>query len=293
MPDGQHPMYRPPAEADSVLIRVADGCPHNRCLFCAMYRNVPYRVFDHQTLRQRIDDAARIFPGSRRIFLADGDVLGLDQSLLEFILTSLRQAWPHLSKVNCYASGCSLKTKSSEQFKKLRSLGLHTLYLGLESGCGQTLRLMGKAGSLDATIEGCLRAQDAGLTMSVMVLIGLGGQDHSARHIAATVRVLNRIQPRLLSCLRLMVLPGTPLMAMTQKGLFRPLTEADAAQELRLLLSGLELRGTVFRADHSSNILPLSGRLPRDKTRLLAELDELLACEVLDRSGPGPLPARM
>lgn len=288
-----HTMFRPPAEANSALIRVADGCPHNACAFCAMYRNVRYRVHERTVVEQNIKLAAASSPDSRRAFLADGDVLALPAPALEDILTQLRQAFPRLSRVNCYASGQAMAQKSDAQFRALRQQGLHTLYLGLESGSDEVLRRMGKGGTVRDMVDGCIRAQNAGLSVSVMVLVGIGGQELSAAHASQTAMALNAMQPALLSCLRLVPVPGTPLARRIADGSFVPLTQEQSVLELREILSGLDLARTVFRADHSSNILPLSGRLPRDAGRLLREIDELLQCEVLDKGGPGPMPAAL
>jgi radical SAM superfamily enzyme YgiQ (UPF0313 family) len=288
---GAHTMFRPLAEAGSVLIRVADGCPHNSCAFCAMYRGVPYRVHDQETISRRVALAAAQHQDARRIFLADGDVLALPAQLLEMILTQARTAFPRLARVNCYASGQALAGKSDADLARLRKNGLHTLYLGLESGSEEVLRRMAKGGTVREMIEGCIRAQGAGLSVSVMVLIGIGGQELSALHARRTAEALNAMQPALLSCLRLVPLRDTALARSIAAGRFRQLTEEQSVRELRDILLGLDLAQTVFRADHSSNILPLSGRLPRDKGRLLEELDELLECGALDQNTPGAMPA--
>lgn len=284
-------MFRPPAERGSVLIRVADGCPHNSCAFCAMYRGVPYRVHDWSAIDSSIKQAAASNPDARRVFLADGDVLALPTPLLEMILDQMRLAFPRLSRVNCYASGQALAEKSDRELACLRAKGLHTLYLGLESGCAEVLRRMGKGAGPAEAVAGSLRASSAGLSMSVMVLIGIGGQELSAEHVLRTAQALNAMQPALLSCLRLVPIPGTVLAKRISQGSFVQLTEEESMRELREIVSGLDLARTVFRADHSSNILPLAGRLPRDKARLLAEMDELLECGVLATDSPGPMPA--
>jgi radical SAM superfamily enzyme YgiQ (UPF0313 family) len=288
---GAHTMFRPPAEAGSALIRVADGCPHNSCAFCAMYRGVPYRVHDQATISRRIALAATQHPDARRIFLADGDVLALSTQLLEMILTRARAAFPKFSRVNCYASGQALAGKSDADLAQLRKNGLHTLYLGLESGSEEVLRRMAKGGTVREMIEGCVRARNAGLSVSVMVLIGIGGQELSALHARQTSEALNAMQPALLSCLRLVPIKDTALARSIANGRFAQLTEEQSVRELRDILLSLNLVKTVFRADHSSNILPLSGRLPRDKGKLLKELDELLECGALDKNTPGAMPA--
>jgi radical SAM superfamily enzyme YgiQ (UPF0313 family) len=291
MAESDHTMFRPPAEAGSVLVRVADGCPHNACAFCAMYRGVPYREHPLDDIARDIALAALSRPDARRVFLADGDALALPDTRLAAILQLLHAAFPRLSRVNCYASGRALAARSGDQLAALRRAGLRTLYLGLESGADEVLRSMGKAGTVADMVDGCRLAREAGLDVSAMVLIGIGGQELSPLHVRETALALNAMQPDLLAFLRLVPVPGTPLWRRIADGRFRQLTEEEAVREARAILAGLDLRRTVFRADHGSNILPLAGRLPRDRDALLAELDELLRCGVLDRTGPGPMPA--
>jgi radical SAM superfamily enzyme YgiQ (UPF0313 family) len=168
----------------------------------------------------------------------------------------------------------------------LRELKLHTLYMGLESGDNLTLKAVNKRETAEEMIAAGRRAQAAGFRMSVMVLTGLAGGLRSLHHARATAAAVNAMQPRLLSALRLVTTPNTPLY----KTGFKMITEFDAMAELRELIRGLELEQTVFRADHSSNIVPLEGRFPKDKPRLLEQLDVLLASGQLDTKSPGRLP---
>lgn len=290
MSDSGHTMFRPPAEADSVLLRVADGCPHNACAFCAMYRGVTYREHGLDEIRRNVAAAAAARPDARRVFLADGNVLAMPAGTLLSILDLLQEAFPRLSRVTSFASGRAMAARTPGELERLRRAGLHTLYLGLESGNDEVLKAMHKPGTSADAVEGCRKARAAGLSVSVMVLIGVGGRDLSAAHARDTTTVLNAMQPDLLSFLRLVPVPGTPLWRRIADGRFIQLTQEQAVAEARDILAGLDLRRTVFRADHGSNILPLAGRLPRDREAMTAELDELLQCGVLDAAGPGPMP---
>lgn len=281
-----HTLFRPPAEADSLILRVADGCPWNGCTFCGMYKGVPYTFHGVEQAEKEFTKAAKRWPEAQRIFLADGDVMNLDFQTLETMLISLNEKFSRLARVSIYANGNSILAKTDEQLRRLKELKLHTLYMGLESGDNETLHAVNKRESAEVMVEAGLRAQAAGLRMSVMVLIGLAGELHSGRHAQATAATLNKMQPRLLSALRLVTTPNTSLY---HSG-FKMITEHAAVEELRELIQGLELEQTVFRADHSSNIIPLEGRFPKDKERLLTELDALLASGQLDRNSPSRLP---
>lgn len=287
------PQFRPPAEAHSLIVQIDEGCPFNRCRFCAMYQDMPFRRRPMDEVHRLIELLAQREPDADRVFLADGDVMHRPAAELMAILEMLNRSLPRLARVNLYATGRAIAAKSDTDLRRLRELRLHTLYLGLESGDEEALRIMEKGETAAHMVQAGMRAQECGLRLSVMVLLGLAGRKASRRHAQATAAALNLLQPRLLSVLRLIPIPGTPLDADIQAGLFAQLSEFQVVEELRELVAGLQLHGTIFRANHSSNILPLEARLPHDQARLLGELDRLLQSGRLDASGPGLLPLEL
>ncbi len=281
----REPLFRPPAEADSLILQAAYGCPHNRCRFCGMYKGVRYQVRPEPEFLAEIATAGRLFPNTRRIFLADGDCMALPPGQLLRYLLAAEDAFPHLARVNIYANGSSISAAGEAALADLRRHKLHTLYVGLESGSQEILDLFGKTERADAMADAVITAQRLGFHCSVMVLIGLGGKNRREEHIARTAAVLNRMQPRLLSALRYIRLPELP----PPPG-FEPVSEYEAAEELQALLRHLSLNRTVFRANHTSNPVPLAGRLPQDRELLIRQLDAELASGRLDRRGAGATP---
>ena len=276
-------LFRPPAEAESLIFQVALGCPHNTCRFCAMYKGVPYRVRPQEEVLAEFEKAARRHPEERRIFLADGDVMALSFERLRAMLEALNRLFPHLARVNLYANGSSILAKSDAELATLRQLRLNTLYVGLESGDEELLKKVDKGETAAGMCEAVQRAQAAGLKCSVMVLLGIGGREGSVRHADVTAALLNRMQPRLLSALRYVDVPGTDMY----EG-YQTVTEFGAVSELTRMLRGLALEKTVFRANHTSNPVPLEGRFPKDRDALVSLLEALLPR--LDKTGPGRLP---
>lgn len=276
-------LFRPPAEAESLIFQVALGCPHNTCRFCGMYKGVPYRVRPQQEVLAEFAHAARRWPEARRVFLADGDVMALSFERLRTMLEALNRLFPQLARVNLYANGSSINAANDAELSALKDLKLSTLYVGLETGDEDLLLRVTKGETAAGMCEAVRRAQAAGLKCSVMVLLGLGGKAGTARHADATAAALNRMQPRLLSALRFVEVPGADMF----EG-YRTASEYDAVGELIRILRGLELTQTVFRANHTSNPVPLEGRLPRDREALVAQLESLLPR--LDQKGPGRLP---
>ena len=283
---GEHILFRPPGEADSLIIRVAEGCPWNRCTFCGMYKGVKYKFLGLEKIEAEIQGYGGKANQTRRIFLADGDGMHLDFQELEKILLMLNKQFKHVTRVSMYANGASILAKTDDQLRRLKELKLHTLYMGLESGDNHTLKEVNKQETAGDMIQAGQRAQAAGLRMSVMVLIGLAGKEHSLQHARVTAEALNQMQPRLLSALRLIVTSNTQL---AKNGL-QMLTEYEAVAETREMIAGFKLEQTVFRANHSSNIVPLEARFPKDKERLLGQLDALMTSGKLDRKSPGALP---
>ncbi|MBR2425370.1 MAG: radical SAM protein [Lentisphaeria bacterium] len=263
------PLFRPPAEAESLIFQVAYGCPHNTCRFCGMYKTVRYHLRSKEEIVAEIRRAAEYYPDTTRIFLADGDVMALPFDLLDEYLTVINESFPRLSRVNIYANGSSILNKTKSQLEILRHKKLNTLYTGLESGSQNVLDRFSKTESVEDMISAIQLAQMIGFRCSVMILLGLGGTDMQKEHIEQTVSALNRMKPALLSALRYILIPGLPL----PHG-FQPVSERQAIQELYHIIAGLQLDRTVFRANHTSNPLPLAGRLPADKEKLLLQLEE-------------------
>ncbi len=285
-----NPLFRPPAEADSLILQVDEGCPYNRCTFCGMYKGLRCTRRPLEEVRALILREARRSPDAQRVFLADGDVMRRSFDELRAILEMLDERLTRLTRVSLYANGSSTAAKSAQQLRDLRALKLHTLYMGLESGDEEILNRCRKGETAAQMVDAGIAAQAAGLRMSVMVLLGLGGLDHTAAHVEHTAVALNRMQPRLLSALRVIPVEGTELHEDVVRGRFRQLTERHAVQELRALIASLNLTATVFRANHISNVVPLEARFPRDKERVLDELDALLASGELDELTPGRAP---
>lgn len=285
MPKYKEPLFRPPAEANSLIFQVAYGCPHNTCRFCGMYKGVQYSQRDIEESLQEFIETAKLYPDTRRIFLADGDVMMLPFPTLKTYLSALNSLFPRLARVNVYANGSSIIDKSPEELDELRSLKLNTLYLGLESGSQKVLDLVTKGENVEQMIEAVNRAQDHGLKCSVMILLGLGGKRYSREHAELTAAALNKMQPRLLSALRFVQVPGTKMF----DG-FETVSEHEAVKELRDIIAGLELNKTVFRANHRSNPTPLEGRFPHNKIDLLNLLDSQLQSNIFDKNSPGMTP---
>ncbi|MCE9636338.1 MAG: radical SAM protein [Planctomycetes bacterium] len=273
-------VYRPPSEADSLILQVTIGCSYNDCAFCGMYRDKKFRVRRIDEIRAEIEHvraaAGRRTDAVRKVFLADGDALIAPPKYLHEVLDALRAAFPSLRRVSCYASPQALDVRSVEQMAALREAGLGQYYLGVESGHDDVLRRMTKGVDAAEMVRVAAKATDAGVKLSTMILLGAGGAALSLEHARASAAVINKIQPRFVSTLVVTPVEGTPLFDEAMRGAFEDMDPAAITRELREFVAGLELRSSVFRANHASNWLPIGGTLPKDKAAILAMLDDAL-----------------
>lgn len=276
----REPVFRPPSEANSYLLPVTDGCSHNKCSYCAMYITKRFSVRPLDEVLEDIEQASRLMPQTRRVFLLDGDAMTLSAAKLTPILEALRAKFPQLQRVSSYTNAISINNKTDDELAQLRALGLTLGYLGLETGDEVVNERIVKGASIDDQVRAVQRAQAAGIKMSVMVLLGMGGRDRTREHAIETGKVVSRMDPRYISCLCVTPVPGTPLHEQVESGTFEMITPEETLEELRLLVEHLDLSGAVFRSNHASNYLPLGGRLPVDKERLLAAIAQAEAGEV-------------
>ncbi|MCP4605622.1 MAG: radical SAM protein [Proteobacteria bacterium] len=274
----EEPVFRPPSEARSLILQATLGCSNNHCAFCSMYHWKRFRVRKEEELFVEIDWLGDNQPETRRVFLADGDVFVLSTRRLLRILEKLYQKLPMLERVTAYACPQNFKTKSIEELREVRAAGLTMAYYGVESGDDEILRRVNKGVTAQEMVEMGLKPQEAGIDLSVTVLLGLGGPRLSNQHAEATARVLNALAPRYASALTLMVTPREPSFEEAYDDpSWRVLTTAETLVECRTMVANIHADGITFRSNHASNYLALGGDLQKDKQRLLNQIDEVLA----------------
>lgn len=274
--DYDTPVYRPPSEADSFILRVTRGCAHNHCTYCNMYRGVKFeKLSDEQIMRQIAIAYSVDREGVRKVFLADGDALVLETERLLKILNTLKKYFPNLEKVASYAAPGDILRKSVDELRQLREAGLQLLYYGMESGDSQTLKDIRKGVNGDQSIEVGKKVKEAGMQLSIMIILGIAGVPGSERHALATAHAINEIKPDYLSALSLMLYRGSELKDQFERGEFQPLPPYGLMEELKMIVEHLDLPETenmIFRSNHVSNYIRLAATLPREKDLLLQDI---------------------
>ena len=274
--DYDTPVFRPPSEAESFILRVTRGCAHNSCTYCNMYRGVKFeKLSDDQIMRQIAMAYSTDAEGVRRVFLADGDALVLPTERLLNILAVLKKYFPNLERVSSYVAPRDILAKSVEELTELRRAGLALLYYGMESGDAQTLKDIRKGVNDKQSIEAGKRVIAAGMKLSIMIILGIAGKEGSTRHALATAHAINEIKPTMLSALSLMLYRGSELKEQFERGEFHPLTPAQLMEELKLIMEHVDLPESehmIFRSNHVSNYIRLAATLPRDKEQLLKDI---------------------
>ena len=270
------PVFRPPSEARSFILRVTRGCAHNKCTYCNMYRGVPFQILKDEEISRQIALAAHYGKDKvRRVFLADGDALVLPTAKLLKILQALRDTFPKLQRVSSYAAPKDILRKSEEELRQLKEAGLQLLYYGMETGDDVTLKAVNKGVNGEEAVEAGRRVTASGMNLSIMVILGLAGKEGSKRHALETAKAINIIQPTMWSALCLMLYRGSELLDQFERGEFNPLSPAECMEELYTIMENVNLpedKHCLFRSNHISNYIPLAGTLPKDKNRLLAEI---------------------
>lgn len=271
------PIYRPPSEADSLLIQATIGCPHNRCSFCMVYKKGPrYRVRPFGEIEQDLQEAARRY-GSRvrTLFLPAGNTIAMPTAELAAVCRRARELLPELERITVYGSAQYIHRKGAADCAHLRRAGLSRIHVGLESGSDEVLRRIKKGANRQQQIEAGTLVREAGMELSEYVMIGIGGLELSEDHALATAAALNRIQPHFVRLRTLVPKVNTLLLHQIEQGRFQLLGPHQALTETRLLISRLEVPTRIV-SDHYTNYVNLEGRIPEDQERLLAALDHAL-----------------
>ena len=265
------PVFRPPSEANSLILQVTIGCSWNKCTFCEMYTQ-PQKAFRFKQpdqIERELSAVARLGVPVRRVFLADGDAMTLSSRRLKLIMQAIRKYLPGVQRVSSYCLPRNLKHKTVGELAELNNMGLSLFYVGCESGDDLVLERVSKGESFATSLAALQKIKAAGARSSVMILNGMGGRKYSRQHAVNSARLMNAAQPEYLSTLVVSFPAGEARYQNGFGGEFEALDQPGLFQEMYWLLDELELENTIFRSDHASNYLVLKGVLGKDKPRLL------------------------
>ena len=270
---------RPPAEADSLLIRTTRGCPWNKCHFCTLFTGMRFSIRKVEEIKQDIAAAQFHYAGSpfETCFLQDGDSFAMRTKDLIEVLTTLKEAFPSLKRISSYGRTQTMMRKSEAEIGEIHDAGLNMLYSGIESGSDQVLELVNKGVTQDAIIQSTLRARQAGMSVMAFVILGLGGKELSHDHVSQTAHVLNTINPNSVRMMSLAVKQDTELGKKIEDGSFTMLSETGMIEEQRRLIESLDGIHSHYGNFHGINLLTeIEGILPKDKANLLSIIDNYL-----------------
>jgi radical SAM superfamily enzyme YgiQ (UPF0313 family) len=269
-------IYRPPSEAESLILQVTIGCSHNKCTFCGSFKEKKFRLRSFEEVKEDIEEAKQYARYIKKVFIADGDALIIPQKRLVPIIELIKDAFPKLERIGLYGNTKSILKKSVDELIALRKMGVGIIYLGVESGDQVVLDRVCKGTVLDKTAEAAKRVKDAGIILSVTVLLGLGGVERSKIHAEATGKFLTRIQPDYAGALSVIVVPGTVLAEEVKKGTFEVPTPYMLLEELSIMIENIDAEHLYFASNHASNYLPVKGWLPEEKAGILKAIKHVL-----------------
>ncbi|MBL7003055.1 MAG: radical SAM protein [Gammaproteobacteria bacterium] len=269
------PVFRPPSEARSLIVQVTIGCSWNRCTYCDMYTD-PQKKFRPRAETDVLDEIRRCgemgnYP--RRVLLADGDAMVLSMSRLRTILQAIQTHLPDVTRVSAYCLPSNLKKKSENDLRELVALGLKLIYVGAESGDDTVLKYIDKGETYRSTADALIKAHEAGLKSSVMIINGMGGKKYSEQHALASARLVNETQPHYVATLVLTFYRNQQKVLDGYQGNFEELNTIELCQEIQTFITATELKSSVFRSDHASNHLILKGVLGKDKATMLNQIE--------------------
>jgi len=288
-------IYRPPSEHDCYFLPLTRGCSNNSCTFCGACGS-KLQIRDADDVKKEIDAVSLYLKAGvripnippiaymianewngKKVFLQDGDALVYPFPKLKDVLEHLNEKLPQVERVSCYATPQDILRRSPEELRELKDLKLSIFYTGLESGDDDVLSAVAKGVDSRQMVEAGRKAIDAGITLSLTVLLGLGGVEGSKEHVLETARVLSEIDPQFAGALTLTLIEGTPLYKQWKQGTFHPISPFQSLEELRLMIEHSNFTNCFFSSMHASNYLSVRGRLPQDKAKMLKQLDQVLA----------------
>lgn len=271
------PIYRPPSEADSLLIQATVGCPHNKCTFCMVYKKgPPFRVRPVREIEEDLDQAGRVYgPGVRTLFFPAGNTIAMPTDDLANICVCAHSIFPKLERITTYGSSRYVHRKGKDDLRKLKENGLLRIHVGLESGDDDVLRRIKKGTDSVEQTQAGLWVREAGIELSEYVILGIGGKERTKEHAEATARVLSAINPDFIRLRTFLPKVNTLLLHQIKKGQFQILSPHEVLRETMQIIENLDVTSQIT-SDHYTNYVDIHGRLPDDRKEMLKVLDEAM-----------------
>ena len=271
------PIYRPPSEADSLLIQATVGCPHNKCAFCMVYKKGPaFRVRPVAAIKKDLDEARAHYGTTvRTIFFPAGNTIAMPTEELAAICAYAQLVFPHLERITVYGSSPFIHRKGMDDLKKLRLAGLTRIHVGLESGDDTVLQRIKKGTDSKEQVEAGQWVMAAGIELSEYVMIGIGGKERTHEHAVNTAKALNAVNPDFIRLRTFLPKTSTLLLHQIRKGRFQILSPHEALRETREIIRNLDVTSRIT-SDHYTNYADIHGTMPRDRDRMLATIEDAL-----------------
>lgn len=268
------PLYRPPSEANSLIIQATLGCSHNKCSFCSMYKGKKFTIKPLEQIKEEILEFRKIYTYVQRIFIADGDALIIPMNDLRELLKFIKNTFKECTRVTMYASPKSIRLKTIDELRELKNLGLEMVYMGIESGSEEILKDINKGATRDEIIQAGKKIKESDIKLSATIISGIGGKEKTNLHAKDTGSIISIIKPNYVGVLSLMIEKNTEIEEKVKNGELEILSSFEILKEIKEILKNINTdEKIIFRSNHASNYVSLKGNLPIDKDRLIEDID--------------------
>ncbi len=286
-------VYRHPMEGYTPLLEVTIGCSHNKCSFCTMYRQTPFKMSPLEHIKEDLMELQAHGGNITRIYLVNADPFVLSTDKLITIGELIHEYIPTIETITCYASIKNMMNKSLEDLKKLRALGYNQLHIGLETAYDPALKMMNKGFTNADAYTQLGKLAEAGFEYDALLMLGVAGRDAGLANTDATIKLLSTYTPYMVSIMPTSVTPGSELEEICDSGEYVELTELEMLQEEIAFLKKLEVPDSCyFFGSHYFNLVPVSGTMGERK-KMIAQLEkaiDTLSPSVLNSTKPrGPI----
>jgi len=271
------PIYRPPSEANSLLVQTTIGCPWNKCTFCMVYKKGPkFKIRSVKEIKEDLLWAKENYNSSvKTVFFPSGNTIIMKTEDFVEILKYTRKLFPNLKRITIYGSAQYIVQKGLDDLKKIAKAGLSRIHVGLESGDDVILKRIKKGSTKDIQIRAGKLVKKAGIKLSEYILLGIGGKERTKEHVEETVKALNNIYPDFIRIRTFLPKMNTPVLEEIQSGAFQILSPHEVLKETYKLIKELKVTAHVY-SDHYTNYIHVNGKLPEDRDTMLQIIETAL-----------------